>query len=382
MTNKPKILSPAPSSIVQQKISHLSFKISAKHYNHNNSHLSINHGGGMLSINRGGSLLGVNEGEPILSQLNNHSSLLPYDQSKVGLGYLPDISDNRDIIFGDDEHKGITQLALHKDARSDSNLEKLYDYFDKSTSAPSETRYSLGDSNKHRFTQVEDQGPYNSCTANAVIGAVEYLLLNDLQQPEYLDLSRFFLYGRTRRILGLMGDSGAYIRATIKAMRLFGALPEEEWPYDAAHFDAEPEAYHFAYAQNFKSLAYARLDGKGRNPQELLNLLKKVFLTNFPVVFGFSVYQSINHIKSGEWIIPVPDPKDSTDKLIGGHAVMAIGYDDTVGKEGSLIIRNSWGESWGDYGYAYLPYEYIKQGLAMDFWVILHQDYAPLIDFS
>ena len=58
----------------------------------------------------------------------------------------------------------------------------------------------------------------------------------------------------------------------------------------------------------------------------------------------------------------------ANDQQLGGHAVTAVGYDDF--KE-CFIVRNSWGEGWGDKGYFYMPYQYISHPmLAQDFWAI------------
>ena len=58
---------------------------------------------------------------------------------------------------------------------------------------------------------------------------------------------------------------------------------------------------------------------------------------------------------------------------------MAVGYDDqkSVGKEkGALLIRNSWGKSWGDRGYGWLPYRYVAAGLADDFWSMVKGEFV------
>jgi C1A family cysteine protease len=56
------------------------------------------------------------------------------------------------------------------------------------------------------------------------------------------------------------------------------------------------------------------------------------------------------------------------ERQLGGHAVMAVGYDD---ENQWLIVMNSWGASWGDKGFFYLPYEYItNNNLSDDFWTI------------
>ena len=57
-----------------------------------------------------------------------------------------------------------------------------------------------------------------------------------------------------------------------------------------------------------------------------------------------------------------------TEQLVGGHAVMAVGYDDSQGR---FIVRNSWGDGWGMGGYFTFPYAYMTQrSLSSDFWTI------------
>ena len=106
-------------------------------------------------------------------------------------------------------------------------------------------------------------------------------------------------------------------------------------------------------------------------------------------MFGFTVYDSISQANgAGKGKIPFPC---STDKVAGGHAIMAIGYDDTLaikntngGKTttGALLIRNSWGTSWGDVGYGWLPYEYVLKGLAVDWWTLISEKYVETTKFG
>ena len=120
----------------------------------------------------------------------------------------------------------------------------------------------------------------------------------------------------------------------------------------------------------------------------LLQKIKARLARNIPLVFGFTVFNSISQAtNTGK--IPVPCPRD---RVVGGHAVMAVGYDDQMeimndncerGKsKGALIIRNSWGTNWGSDGYGYLPYDYVLNGLAIDWWSLMKAEWVDLGVFN
>jgi len=221
---------------------------------------------------------------------------------------------------------------------------------------------------------VEDQGSLGSCTANAGIGLLEYFQRRAFGR--HLDGSRLFLYKVTRALLGWTGDQGAYLRTTMKGMVLFGVPPEPYWRYDTGKFDEEPPAFCYAFGQSYKAIRYYRLDPPGTPPVGILADVRRKLAAGLPSMFGFSVYSSMPAIGEGKGEIPYPRPGD---RLEGGHAVVAIGYDDgkTIGKEkGALRIRNSWGTAWGDAGYGWLPYAYVENGLAVDFWSLVEAGFV------
>lgn len=227
---------------------------------------------------------------------------------------------------------------------------------------------------------VEDQRSLGSCTANAGVGVIEYYERKAFGR--HIDASRLFLYKVTRNLMKMKGDTGAYLRKTMGAMVLFGVPPEEYWPYtdDGEKFDKEPPAFCYAFAQNYKTIQYYRHDPPGVLPGAVLERVKAHLAGGHPSMFGFTVYSSIE-LADKRGAIPFPGP---SERILGGHAVVAVGYDDRVkiatassGGEciGALLIRNSWGKGWGDNGYGWLPYEYILHGLAEDFWSVLKKEW-------
>jgi C1A family cysteine protease len=285
-------------------------------------------------------------------------------RKKAALGYHPDLPDHRDY--------GPAKLDEFVAAATKVKPQAF------ELGAPAKPRVHLGDESP--LPPIEDQRDIGSCTAQAVIGMVEFLILR--HTGETLDLSRMFLYKSTRRLLGWTGDTGAYLRSTIKALTFFGTPPENEWPYDDDLLDIEPDAYQYAFAQNYKSVKYARLDSVGSTGPETLKQVKQTIGRGFPAAFGFPVYRSIETMDDS--IIPLPTP---TDDLLGGHAVLAVGYDDGIQCErqegrGALIIRNSWGTGWGDHGYGYLPYDYVRRELAVDFWTVYDKKWIGMNQFE
>lgn len=272
-----------------------------------------------------------------------------------GLGWLPDPPDHRDCRVSDDV---VAQTV-------DNNVRVMAQRAEAPLFRPEVKKLPRSVDLRELCSPIEDQGNIGSCTAHAVCGVVEYLQRS--LYGEHLDASRLFLYKATRMFLGWSGDTGAFVRSTIKALRLFGVPPEEYCPYETERFDEEVGAFCFAFAGNYKAIRYFRVDG--------LNKIKESLAKGLPLAFGFTCYNSLFTeavSKSGD----IPFPK-SSEQNVGGHAVMAVGYDEGKGR---LLIRNSWGAGWGDAGYGTLPFEYVERGLAQDFWAIAKMDVVPLQD--
>ena len=200
---------------------------------------------------------------------------------------------------------------------------------------------------------IYDQGELGSCTANAGVAAL--VMLMDYR----LEFSRLDQYYNERVIENdVATDSGAQMRDIGNAMNKYGVCREEFFPYDISKFANPPSAVAVADANSHKIKTYYAV----ANTDQIKQVIA---LKQQPVLIGIDIYESFESQKVAETgIVPVPKKKE---QLLGGHAVCAVGYDDT---KKWFIMRNSWGNNWGDKGYFYLPYKYFTKGFASDFWVL------------
>jgi C1A family cysteine protease len=278
------------------------------------------------------------------------------EETTYGMGWQRDLPDIRDY--------GLDQ-------------EEVVQFFGKSKAlkAPKAGPPASCDLSPH-CSPIEDQGSLGSCTAQAGVGLIEYY--ERRAYGKHLDASRLFLYKTTRNLLHWTGDTGAWLRTTMKAMVLFGVPPEEYWPYVISKFDQEPTAFCYAFGLSYRSIRYYRLDTAGLPADATLERVKQFLAAGYPSMFGFTVYNFGN--SKGEFEFP-----QAGQAVLGGHAVVAVGYDDArkIGKhKGALKIRNSWGKQWGEEGYGWLPYRYVEAGLAVDFWSLFKQEYLDTGKFN
>ena len=234
---------------------------------------------------------------------------------------------------------------------------------------------------------VENQLDLGACTAHAAAGIVEYFEKRAF--GKHIDASRLFLYKTTRNLMQVTGDTGAWLRETMGALTLCGVPDEKYWPYKTKDFDKEPSGFVYALAENYSTIKYFAHDPQGANlpGAEVLISVKKYLDAGIPSMFGFWGFQSFEDSdKPGD--IPYPCKGENAQ---WGHAVVTVGYDDDriitnlsckTETKGALLIRNSWGKSWGDNGYGWLPYEYVLNGLALDFWSLLDMRWIDTGNFG
>ncbi len=223
---------------------------------------------------------------------------------------------------------------------------------------------------------VYDQGHLGSCTANALSGAFEYEQIQ--QNLEDFVPSRLFIYYNERNIEGnVTDDSGAILSDGIKVLSTLGVCPETLWPYDIIKFSEKPYSDSYLIAKDHQVLASKKVPLN-------LNWFKKTLNMGYPIVFGFTVFESFESPETTtSGVMSFPEKKE---KSLGGHAVFCFGYDDTMkssdGKwTGFLKLRNSWGENWGDKGNFYMPYAYLRTNFVADAWIIT-KNKEKLLEFN
>jgi len=262
------------------------------------------------------------------------------------LGWVRDFPDPRDF---DIDHDNVKPFLLKCKALGDVEGKALPGSYDIN-------EYT-------ELPQIKDQGNIGSCTSLAGVFMYEtYLRVANLSKGT---LSRRFLYKVTRDLLGWKGDTGAYLRTVMQALATFGVPPENYYPYDIAKYDEEPGAFLYAMAQNYQALTYYKLGNA--DVEAALASMKLNISSNRACIFGFTIYTNMNN--SGDIALP-----DKLSSVRGGHAVCAVGYNDgyKIGSSvGAFKIANSWGSIWGHSGFAYLPYDYFRRGLASDVWAMM-----------
>lgn len=198
------------------------------------------------------------------------------------------------------------------------------------------------------MTTVENQGPLNSCAANAVAGAYEYLAKRHTDSD--YDVSRLFIYYNARALYDQekIEDRGSVISLAIEGLRQYGACSEDTWSYDASWVNELPNDEAYDEAGNFlvEDMEVVPVN---------LNAWRSCLAEGYPIIFGMLLFGSFDKQRK-KGMVPLPTPTETQRGQHGAHAMLCVGYSD---KDRVFIVRNSWGDEWGDKGYCYIPYDYL-----------------------
>jgi C1A family cysteine protease len=236
---------------------------------------------------------------------------------------------------------------------------------------------------RHHCPAVYDQLQLGSCTANAIGGDFEFNQIKE-KVPHVWRPSRLFIYYNERVMEGdVSQDAGAQIRDGIKSVNTQGACSEDLWTYSddttsaTPKFAEQPPKWCYDNAAKHLASSYQAV------PQTITQI-KGCIASGFPMVFGFTVYESFESPQvASTGVLSMPG---SNESVVGGHAVLAVGYNDTATvtnpdgttSTGMILVRNSWGAGWGQAGYFEMPYDYIvNPNLASDLWTIRYVQFTP-----
>lgn len=195
---------------------------------------------------------------------------------------------------------------------------------------------------------VYNQGPLNSCTAHAVAAVI-----HKKEAP-----SRLFIWFNTRSLQkNQLKNVGASMRDAVHSVIKFGVCRESSWPYILDQFDDTPPSQCFLEASQWKIELYARVHQDEKQIEAALQ-------SKFPIIFGMRIFQSFFQTRT-TGIVQHPPPND---RFVGGHAMVIVGCDPI---RRLFIVRNSWGNTWGNNGHCFIPYDLIlDKKTSYDFWLL------------
>jgi C1A family cysteine protease len=276
------------------------------------------------------------------------------DIDRRGGGWQPDLPDHRDYTV---EHAAVQRwLRRMKLAPDQAGLPPTIDW-------------------REYFAPITEQGELPTSSAHACVALVQYFerrASGRLVRP-----SRLFVHANAKRLLCQRSDGGVGLRTVLKALVRFGGPPEEYWPYRAAALTHSPPPFTYGFAREFNKIRYFRLDGRQQSGKETLQLAQGFLAAGFPFALGFPLSNAVG--RDAE--IPFPTVFDSVRT---GTAAVAVGYDDSLrihSDKGAVLIRTAWGTDWGDDGYCWLPYAYIRERVAVDLWTLLKRSWLRSGEF-
>lgn len=210
---------------------------------------------------------------------------------------------------------------------------------------------------RSKCPSIYNQGNLGSCVSNGIAFCIQF----DQIKYNFTHLftpSRLFIYYNTRVIENSVNeDSGTTIRDALVSVNKQGACPETTWPYNISQFAVKPSSPSYQSGLQHLVKTYTRVIFD-------INQMKQCLVDGFPFVFGILLYSSFNKVGSNG-LVPIPN---RNEQLLGGHCMACIGFDDS---KSCFIIRNSWGDTWGDHGHCYIPYSYLcNPNYTFDTWTI------------
>jgi C1A family cysteine protease len=207
------------------------------------------------------------------------------------------------------------------------------------------------------------QGNIGSCTAFAATSMFDFVRRKH-SMVRWMPSPLFTYYATRKAVAPILTDSGAAIRDALKSLARDGVSMERVWPYIIENYNENPPEEAWKIAEKHQALEYLKIDDF--NKDEWLNCLND----GYPFAFGLNLYASFfdpfMELMGGFMLAPDRE----SEKFVGAHCMLAVGYIKNYNGQEYLIVQNSWGTNWGDKGYCYIPLSYIMSNDSFDFWTV------------
>lgn len=188
---------------------------------------------------------------------------------------------------------------------------------------------------------VRNQGPFRgTCLAFAITTAHEH------QRNDTDTLSVETLYWGAKEIDGDTA-SGTTFTSADQALRNWGQPPEHMWPYDILRDDQHPSYIPPPEAIDPNACHFAALDAAKIDPAAITDLLDAGLI----VAIGTPTWRGLSNPIGSRLTNPPASDLDG-----GHHAMVIVGYRTDTNE---VLLRNSWGISWGEQGHAWIPFAFI-----------------------
>lgn len=201
---------------------------------------------------------------------------------------------------------------------------------------------------------VRDQGNRGTCLAFAITSAHEVERAAGHQVIRFLSEEVLYWGARQSQRTSPAGARGLTIESARQALGKLGQPEGHLWPYDGWRDDIRADYQPPPEATDPSNCLRAGLPAAPRSVSEICQCLA----SGHPVVIA--VQMANQRCWRGDGWLQIPAGRELVPH---GHAVLAVGYveDSSTAGGGYFTFRNSWGESWGDGGYGYMPFEYASR---------------------
>lgn len=212
--------------------------------------------------------------------------------------------------------------------------------------------------------QPKDQKRTSSCVGQAIAKATAIRLRKTMGEQAPLEPSAQAIYAfAVRRGMedptAKMRDEGCVPADAMAAVSEMGVPSEEAWPFDPEAIEKDPPWDVFSNAAKFSHFDWFRInvDGAYRS-----TAIAQALAKGYPVIFGLDLWQAYMDHREGTI-------QKADDDRVGGHMQVIVGYR-TAPNGREFLVMNSWGEEWGERGFAWIHEGVLASERASDFYVI------------